>query len=74
MSRSHQKRKRKPSITTLIRQARKAGERGSVRVEQIHPDGSRTIIISSSEPSVEAMTQDDAENLWQQRIAKYAAH
>jgi hypothetical protein len=44
MSHGHQKRKRKrkPSITTLIRQARKAGERGPISVAL--PDGTTGIL------------------------------
>jgi hypothetical protein len=50
--RGHQKRKRKPSITTLITQVRKAGERGPVRVAL--PDG--TTITTEREPSVDQTT------------------
>jgi hypothetical protein len=55
MSRGHQKRKRKPSIAALIRQARKAGERGPISVTL--PDG--TVITSASEGTVEQMMSDD---------------
>jgi hypothetical protein len=47
------KRQRKPSIAVLIRQARKAGERGPVRVTLL--DG--TSITSQSEAVAEQMTQ-----------------
>jgi hypothetical protein len=67
-------RKRKPNITTLIKRARKAGERGPVRVELVNVDGTRTIITSSSEPAPDAMTEDEAEKLWHERISKNAAH
>ena len=70
MSRSHQKRKRKPSITTLIRQARKAGERGPISVAL--PDG--TTITSVSDGTVEQMSDAAAERLWRERITKNAAH
>jgi hypothetical protein len=48
-------RKRKPSIATLIRQARKAGERGPISVAL--PDG--TTITSVSDGTVEQMMSDD---------------
>lgn len=53
---------------TLIKQARKAGERGPVRVAL--PDG--TVITSASEDTVDQMTDDAAERLWHERIAKHA--
>ena len=69
MSRGHQKRKRRPSITTLFRQARKAGERGAVSVTT--PDG--TTVTSWSDGIVEQMTDAAAaERLWQERMAKRA--
>ena len=68
------RRKRKPNITTLIKRARKAGERGPVRVELVNDDGSRTIVTSSSEATPEAMSEADAEKLWHERISKNAAH
>jgi hypothetical protein len=52
-----EKRRRRPSVTALIKRARRAGERGPVRVAL--PDG--TVITSEREGSVAAMTQDDAE-------------
>jgi hypothetical protein len=62
-------RKRKPNVATLIAQARKAGDRGPVRVEL--PDGT----TSSDQPqSAEQISDDDAERLWQERIAKNASH
>jgi hypothetical protein len=66
------RRNRGKSISTLIGQARRAGERGPVRIEQVKADGSRTIITSSSEAAVEEMTVRDAERLWQERIGKHA--
>ena len=62
------KRKRRPSITTLIRQARKAGERGPISVAL--PDG--TTITSANDGTVEQMTDAAAERLWQERMAKHA--
>jgi hypothetical protein len=62
------KRRRNPNITALIKRARKAGERGPVRVELVALDGMRTIVTSSSEPAPEVMTTDEAEGLWQRRI------
>src|SRR5258705_1453241 len=59
------RRRRRSSVTALIKQARKAGERGPVRVEL--PDG--TAITSNSEP-VAGQSDDDAERLWLERIAK----
>jgi hypothetical protein len=64
---------KRPSISTLIRQARKAGERGAVRVELIGANGSRTIVTSSSEPTAIELSDDDAEKLWHERIDR-AAH
>jgi hypothetical protein len=64
------KRKRKPSIATLIRQARKAGERGPISVAL--PDG--TTITSVSDGTVEQMSDAAAERLWRERITKNAAH
>jgi hypothetical protein len=52
------RRRRRSSVTALIKQARKAGERGPVRVEL--PDG--TAITSSSEPV--ATKPDDEGNEW----------
>jgi hypothetical protein len=66
-------RKRKPNITTFIKRARKAGERGEVRVELVNSDGTRTIITSSREALIDAMTENDAEKLWHERIGN-AAH
>ena len=63
------RRRRRSSVTALIKHARKAGERGPVRVEL--PDG--TAITSNSEP-VAGQSDDDAERLWLERIAKNAAH
>ena len=63
------RRRRRSSVTALIKHARKAGERGPVRVEL--PDG--TAITSNSEP-VAGQSDDDAERLWLERIAKHAAH
>jgi hypothetical protein len=68
------RRKRRPNITTLIKRARRAGERGPVRVELVNDDGTRTIITSSSEALPDAMTEDAAEKLWHERIHKNAAH
>jgi hypothetical protein len=67
-------RKRKPSIATLIRHARHAGERGEVRVELVNADGSRTIVTSSRDQAPEMMSEADAEQLWIERIGKHAAH
>ena len=64
------RRRRKASLTALIRRARKAGERGPVRVEL--PDG--TAITSSSEPVADLNDDGTAERLWLERIAKNAAH
>ena len=61
-------RQRKPSIAALIRQARKAGERGPVSVTL--PDG--VTITSASEAAIEQMTEADAERLWLERAAKHA--
>jgi hypothetical protein len=66
------KRRRRPSFATLIRQVRKAGERGQVRIEQVNADGSRTIVTSTSEGAIERMTEADAERMWHERIAKHA--
>jgi hypothetical protein len=46
------RRVRKPSIASAIRQARKAGERGAVRVTL--PDG--TTVTSEREAAIEQMT------------------
>ena len=67
-------RKRKPNITTLNKRARKAGERGPVRVELVNVDGTSTIITFGGEHAPEAMTEDEAEKLWHERISKNAAH
>jgi hypothetical protein len=66
-------RKRKPSIATMIRHARKAGERGEVRVELVNIDGTRTIVTSSRDAAINAMSEEDAEKLWHERIGN-AAH
>ena len=66
--RSRRTRQRKPSIAALIRQARKAGERGPVSVTL--PDG--VTITSASEAAIEQMTEADAERLWLERAAKHA--
>jgi hypothetical protein len=68
------RRVRKPSITAIIKQARNAGERGPVRIERVNPDGSRTIITSSSEPTADLTAEDNAEKLWQERIARNGSH
>jgi hypothetical protein len=68
------RRKRKPNITTLIKRARKAGERGPVRVELVNDDGTRTIVTSSREAAPETMTEAEAEKRWHDRITKNAAH
>jgi hypothetical protein len=68
------RRKRKPNITTLIKRARKAGERGPVRVELVNDDGSRIIVTSSSEAAPDEMTESEAEKLWHERIGKDAPH
>jgi hypothetical protein len=47
---------RKPNVTTLIKRARKAGERGEVRVEMVNSDGTRTIVTSSRDQAPEMMT------------------
>jgi len=52
------KRKRKPNITQHIMQARKAGERGPVRVEFTDANGNPIVVTSSSQP--EATTVDPA--------------
>jgi hypothetical protein len=65
---------RRFSLARAIRQARKAGEHGPVRVEQVNADGSRTIVTSASVGTIEQMTDDDAERMWHDRIAKHAAH
>jgi hypothetical protein len=61
-------RQRKPSIAALIRQARKAGERGPVRVTL--PDGNS--ITSEREAALEQISEADAERLWLERAAKHA--
>jgi hypothetical protein len=63
-------RERKPNIAALIRQARKAGECGRVSVTL--PDG--TTITTERNSAIEQMTDGDAERLWNQRLAKNAAH
>jgi hypothetical protein len=68
------RRKRKPNITTLIKRARDAGERGPVRVELVNDDGTRTIVTSLREAAPETITEADAEKLWHERISKNAAH
>jgi hypothetical protein len=68
------RRKRNPNITTLIKRARKAGERGPVRVELVNDDGTRAIVTSSREAAPETMTEAEAEKLWHDRITKNAAH
>jgi hypothetical protein len=65
-------RKRKPSVTTLIKRARKAGERGEVRVELVNSDGTRTVVTSSREAVIDAMTEANAEKLWTERIGRHA--
>jgi hypothetical protein len=65
-------RQRKTSVTALIRQARRAGERGEVRVEILNHDGSRTIVTSSRDAASETLTEADAEQLWIERIGKHA--
>jgi hypothetical protein len=65
-------RTRKPNSATFIRQARKAGERGPVRIEHVNADGSRTIVTSTSEGAIERITEADAERMWHERIAKHA--
>lgn len=65
--------RRKPSITEMIRQARKAGERGAVRVELVNADGSRAVVTSSNQPAADLMADDDAEKLWLERIGRDAA-
>jgi hypothetical protein len=67
------KRKRKLSVAVMIRQARKSGERGPVRVELVNADGSRAVVTSSQEPAADLLS-DDAEKLWHERIAKHATH
>lgn len=64
------RRRRRSSVTALIKHARKAGERGPVRVEL--PDG--TAITSNSEPVADLSDDGTAERLWLERIAKNAAH
>lgn len=49
------KRKRRPSITTVFRQVRKAGERGLVSLTL--PDG--TTITSAGDGTIEQMMSDD---------------
>jgi hypothetical protein len=66
-------RPRKVNVTRLIRQARKAGECGEVRVEILNHDGTRTIITSSRDSAPEMTTEADAEKLWHARIGN-AAH
>jgi hypothetical protein len=63
-------RPRKPSIGGLIRQTRKAGERGPVRVT--FSDG--TTITSERDAAIEQLSEADAERMWRERIAKHAAH
>jgi hypothetical protein len=65
-------RQRRVSVTRLIKQARKAGERGAVRVEIFNHDGTRTVVTSSREAQIDAMTEADAEKLWTERIGKHA--
>jgi hypothetical protein len=65
-------RPRKASITVLIRRARAAGERGIVRVELVNADGTRTIVTSSREAAIDAMTEADAEKLWIERLGRHA--
>jgi hypothetical protein len=66
-------RRRKVSVTRLIKQARKAGERGEVRVEILNHDGTRTVVTSSRDQALETITEADAEKLWTERIGN-AAH
>ncbi|MCA1503819.1 hypothetical protein [Bradyrhizobium sp. NBAIM02] len=71
---ARRKRHRKANITALIKRVRKAGERGPVRIEMIGGDGGRTIITSSSDPAPDAMSEDEAEKMWHERIGKDATH
>jgi hypothetical protein len=58
-------RQRKPSETTLIKRARKAGERGPVRVTL--PDGR---ILTSEREGID----DAAANPWDKALKKHATH
>jgi hypothetical protein len=68
------KRKRAPNPARYIRQARKAGERGPVRVEVIDEEGRRVIVTSSNEPDATLDHADEAERAWLERIAANATH
>ena len=60
--------RKRPSVTRYIKQARKAGDRGPVRIEL--PDG--TTITSSNETAPGRTAEDDAERMWMQRVTKHA--
>jgi hypothetical protein len=66
-----QRRKRKPDAARYIKQARKAGEQGPVRVEMIDNDGRKIVITSSNQPDA-TVQADNAEQAWFERIAKNA--
>jgi hypothetical protein len=68
-------RKRTPSATRYIKQARRAGERGPVSVEMIDDDGRKVVVTSSEQPEATPTDQAaDAERAWLERIARNAAH
>jgi hypothetical protein len=67
------KRRRKPSFAPAIRQARKAGETGTVRVSITDPNGYTTTVASEPDRPQQMVT-DDAERLWLERIGKNAAN
>jgi hypothetical protein len=67
-----QKRRRKPSIAAAIRQVRKAGERGPVRVSVTDPTG-YTVAVSSGGDQDEKASGDAAVNPWDE-VSKHAKH
>jgi hypothetical protein len=60
------KRRRTPNLTRYIKQARKAGDRGAVRVEVTDSKG-RTVVVTS-EPSP-AQHTDAARTMWDKKLA-----
>jgi hypothetical protein len=66
-------RKRKPTIATMIKQARKAGETGVVRVSVTDPNGF-TVTVASGDQQQHAKDDDaSAVNPWDEAI-KHATH
>jgi len=70
IKRRGKRRRRRTSLAQTIRQARKAGDHGPVRVEL--PDG--TIVTSTVSHDTVEITEADAEQMWRDRIAKHAAN